>query len=178
MRSIAQERRRNRDIRHKRIRRRIHGSTEHPRLAVFRSLRHMYAQIIDDDGARTLCAISSLENAGLIQRAAYQSAIDVPTINGRDTDVGLSSALGGPSTSGGLDDREPNPMTLDEVKRRAVRGLHDRLGPEADSLAMRIESCRTIEEFRYRVREAERLISTALGANAAQEYLKALRRRS
>ena len=53
---------------------------------------------------------------------------------------------------------------------------HDRLGPEADSLAMRIDSCRTIEEFRYRVREAERLISTALGASAAQEYLKALRR--
>jgi len=123
-------------------------------------------------------AISSLESSGLIQRAAYQSAIDVPTINGRDTDAAFSSALGGPSTNGGLDDREPNPMTLDEVKRRAVRGLHDRLGPEADSLAMRIESCRTIEEFRYRVREAERLISTALGANAAQEYLKALRRRS
>jgi hypothetical protein len=43
---------------------------------------------------------------------------------------------------------------------------------------MRIEGCRTIEEFRYRVREAERLISTQLGANAAQEYLKSLRRRS
>jgi hypothetical protein len=121
-------------------------------------------------------AITSLENGGLIQRVAYQSAIDVPTINGRDTDTGLSNALGGPSTSG-LDERDPNPMTLDEVKRRAVRGLHDRLGPEADALAMRIESCRTIEEFRYRVREAERLISTAMGASAAQEYLKALRRR-
>ena len=122
-------------------------------------------------------AIASLENAGLIQRVAYQSSIDVPTINGRDTDAGFSSALAGPSTSGGLDDREPNPMTLEEVKRRAVRGLHDRLGPEADALAMRIESCHTIEEFRYRVREAERLISIALGPNAAQEYLKALRRR-
>ena len=122
-------------------------------------------------------AIASLEDGGLIQRVAYQTAIDVPTINGRDTEPGFSSALGGPSTSGGLDEREPNPMTLEEVKRRAVRGLHDRLGPEADTLAMRIESCRTIEEFRYRVREAERLITTALGAGAAQEYLKALRRR-
>ena len=122
-------------------------------------------------------AVASLEDGGLIQRVAYQTAIDVPTINGRDTDAALSSALGGPSTSGGLDDREPNPMTLEEVKRRAVRGLHDRLGPGADTLAMRIEACRTIEEFRYRVREAERLITTALGAGAAQEYLKALRRR-
>lgn len=122
-------------------------------------------------------AVTSLESGGLIQRLAYQSAIDVPTINGRDTEAGLSTALGGPSTSSGLDERDANPMTLEEVKRRAVRGLHDRLGPEADTLAMRIESCRTIEEFRYRVREAERLITTALGASAAQEYLKALRRR-
>ena len=122
-------------------------------------------------------AIASLESGGLIQRVAYQSAIDVPTINGRDTDA-LSNAIGGPTTSGELDERDQNPMTLDEVKRRAVRGLHDRLGPEADALAMRIESCRTIEEFRYRVREAERLISTALGSGAAQEYLKALRRRA
>jgi large subunit ribosomal protein L18 len=73
MRSIAQERRRSRDIRHKRIRRRVHGSTEHPRLAVFRSLKHMYAQIIDDDGARTLCAISSLEK-GVAQSLSAEKA--------------------------------------------------------------------------------------------------------
>jgi hypothetical protein len=47
-----------------------------------------------------------------------------------------------------------------------LRGLHERLGPEADTLATRIESCRTIEEFRYRVRDAERLIATALGPAA------------
>ncbi len=120
-------------------------------------------------------AISSLENAGLIQRSSYQGAIDVPTINGRDTESGLSSALSGPTTSGPIDERDT--ITLDEVKRRAVRGLHDRLGPDADALSMRIEACRTVEEFRGRVREAERLISNTLGAGAAQDYLKALRRR-
>ncbi len=41
-------------------------------------------------------AIASLESGGLIQRVAYQTAIDVPTINGRDTDAGFSNALGGP----------------------------------------------------------------------------------
>lgn len=121
-------------------------------------------------------AITSLESNGLIQRTSYQGAIDVPTINGRDTESGFSSALGGPTTVD-IDQRDPNPITLEEVKRRAVRGLHDRLGPDADAMAARIESCRTIEEFRYRVREAERLISTALGAGAAQDFLKALRRR-
>lgn len=122
-------------------------------------------------------AIASLENAGLIQRSSHQGAIDVPTINGRDTEAGLSSALSGPTTSGPIDERD-NAITLEEVKRRAVRGLHDRLGPDADALSMRIEACRTVEEFRNRVREAERLISNALGAGAAQDYLKALRRRT
>ncbi len=122
-------------------------------------------------------AITSLESGGLIQRVSYLSAIDVPTINGRDTDAGFSSAFGGPSTSSGMDERD-SPITLDEVKRRAVRGLHDRLGPEADAIAIRIEACRTIEEFRSCVREAERLIGNAQGSGAAQDYLKALRRRS
>lgn len=120
-------------------------------------------------------AIASLESGGLIQRLSYQGAIDVPTINGRDTDSGFSTAFGGPNTSGN-DERE-NPITLDEVKRRAIRGLNDRLGAEADSLAIRIEACRSVEEFRGCVREAERLISSALGAAAAQDYLRALRRR-
>jgi hypothetical protein len=120
-------------------------------------------------------AIASLESGGLIQRLSYQDAIDVPTINGRNTDAGFSTAFGGPTTSG-IDERE-NPITLEEVKRRAVRGLHDRLGAEADSLAIRIEACGSVEEFRSCVREAERLISDALGPGAAQDYLKALRRR-
>ena len=47
-------------------------------------------------------------------------------------------------------------MTLEEAKRRAVRELTDRLGPGAESLAIRIEGCKTIEDFRERVREAER----------------------
>jgi len=44
-----------------RIRKKIHGSPERPRLAVFRSQGHIYAQVIDDDQGRTLCAASSLD---------------------------------------------------------------------------------------------------------------------
>ena len=116
--------------------------------------------------------IARLEGGGLIQPVALHGSLDVPTINGRDTESRLSSVLSGPST---LDER--NPITLEEVKRRAVRGLNDRLGTEAASLALRLENCRTVEEFRYCVREAERAILIALGSAAAQEYLKALRRR-
>jgi large subunit ribosomal protein L18 len=49
---------------HKRIRRRLSGSPERPRLAVFRSLKHIYAQLIDDTRGHTLVAASSNEKGG------------------------------------------------------------------------------------------------------------------
>jgi len=55
-------------IRHKRVRRKISGSTERPRLAVFRSLQHVYVQVIDDSKGETIVAASSLEPAILGQR--------------------------------------------------------------------------------------------------------------
>ena len=48
---------------HKRIRNRLSGSTVRPRLAVFRSVKHIYAQVIDDAVGRTLVAASSNEKA-------------------------------------------------------------------------------------------------------------------
>jgi large subunit ribosomal protein L18 len=47
--------------RHARVRRRVHGSASRPRLAVFRSNKHISAQLIDDDAGRTLAAASSIE---------------------------------------------------------------------------------------------------------------------
>lgn len=47
--------------RHRRVRRSISGSPVRPRLAVFRSLNHIYAQVIDDSSGRTLVAASDLE---------------------------------------------------------------------------------------------------------------------
>ena len=48
---------------HRRIRNRFSGTTERPRLAVFRSNNHMYAQIIDDTVGNTLVAASTVEKA-------------------------------------------------------------------------------------------------------------------
>ncbi|HOK24119.1 MAG TPA: 50S ribosomal protein L18 [Coprothermobacter proteolyticus] len=50
-----------RRIRHKRIRKHITGTAERPRLCVFRSSRHIYAQIIDDESGHTLVCASTLE---------------------------------------------------------------------------------------------------------------------
>ena len=47
--------------RHKRVRGKISGTPECPRLNVFRSSMHIYAQIIDDVNGKTLCAASSTE---------------------------------------------------------------------------------------------------------------------
>jgi len=46
--------------RHARVRKTVHGTPERPRLAVYRSLTHIYAQVIDDEAGRTLAAASSL----------------------------------------------------------------------------------------------------------------------
>ena len=48
--------------RHARVRRRIRGTAERPRLAVFRSNKHISAQLIDDDAGRTLVAASTVES--------------------------------------------------------------------------------------------------------------------
>lgn len=54
---------RSRKQRHRRVRKKVIGTPERPRLAVFRSNRHIYAQVIDDVSGRTLAASSTLVGA-------------------------------------------------------------------------------------------------------------------
>jgi large subunit ribosomal protein L18 len=57
--------------RHRRVRLKVSGTAERPRLAVFRSNRHIYAQLVDDRAARTLAAASDqgLEGGDKSERA-------------------------------------------------------------------------------------------------------------
>src|SRR5258706_2433657 len=48
---------------HGRIRRKVRGTTERPRLAVYRSLNHIYAQLIDDEKAQTVASASTTEKS-------------------------------------------------------------------------------------------------------------------
>jgi large subunit ribosomal protein L18 len=60
MKRTAKNRLRGRDRRHLRVRKKISGTGQKPRLCVFRSLKHIYAQLIDDETGRCLVTVSSL----------------------------------------------------------------------------------------------------------------------
>jgi large subunit ribosomal protein L18 len=67
--------------RHERIRLHTSGSASRPRLAVFRSLNHIYAQVIDDTSGRTLAAASTLEKE--LRGSASGSKSDEAKVVGR-----------------------------------------------------------------------------------------------
>lgn len=50
-----------RQRRHKRVRKKVYGTAERPRLSVYRSLNHIYAQLIDDTKGHTLVSASTLD---------------------------------------------------------------------------------------------------------------------
>jgi large subunit ribosomal protein L18 len=63
MRSVRKEKVISRLKRHRRIRGRVHGSASVPRLCVFRSASHIYAQLVDDELGRSICGASTLSKA-------------------------------------------------------------------------------------------------------------------
>lgn len=65
------------DRRRKRVRKKVVGTSETPRLSVHKSLRHTYAQLVDDTSSRTLSTVSSLspEIRNQIQKGNNKSAI-------------------------------------------------------------------------------------------------------
>lgn len=61
MSDIAKVRRQGRIRRHRRVRKKVHGTASRPRLAVYRSNKHISVQVIDDDAGVTLAAASTVE---------------------------------------------------------------------------------------------------------------------
>ncbi len=62
-------------VRHRRVRKKIKGTPEKPRLCVFRSLKAIYAQVIDDADGRTLVSASSMEAAEDGPKTASSAAV-------------------------------------------------------------------------------------------------------
>jgi len=63
MSKTAEKRRQGRITRHRRVRKKIHGTAARPRLAVFRSNKHLSLQLIDDEAGRTVASASTAEAA-------------------------------------------------------------------------------------------------------------------
>jgi large subunit ribosomal protein L18 len=76
--------------RHRRVRKRIVGTPERPRLAVYRSNRHIYAQVIDDFAGRTLAAASTLSEAGDGDPKARAKAVGA-ALAARAKDAGVTT---------------------------------------------------------------------------------------
>ncbi len=62
---------------HKRIRRKVEGTTERPRLAVYRSIAHIYAQVIDDRDGKTIVSASSNEKNSTVRGGNVAGAKEI-----------------------------------------------------------------------------------------------------
>ncbi len=145
--------------------------------------------LIMTDGVRTVADLAllvkpgeiagllgRLEALGLVHRIGGFTAVQRPLRAAEPVATGFGATDEAEATSS-LPAGDRNLLTVDEVKRRAVRELNDRLGPEAESMALRFENCRGADELRDRLREAERLVAGFLGEPAAQDFMRSLRRR-
>jgi large subunit ribosomal protein L18 len=77
--------------RHRRVRKKIVGTSERPRLAVYRSNRHMYAQVIDDFAGRTLASASTLKDANKSDDRMGAAKAVGEAIASRAKDAGIES---------------------------------------------------------------------------------------
>ena len=84
-----------REKRHARIRLHLAGTADRPRLAVFRSLNHIYAQVIDDGSGRTLAAASSVDRElkGSTATKSEEAAIVGRLIAGRAKAAGVERVV-------------------------------------------------------------------------------------
>lgn len=80
---------------HSRIRKKVRGTSDRPRLAVYRSLNHIYAQVIDDDNGKTIAAASTTEKGlGLATGGNVEAARKVgSTIAERALAAGVSEVV-------------------------------------------------------------------------------------
>ena len=77
MTKIAEARRSGRIRRHRRVRKKIHGTAARPRMAVFRSNKHLSVQLIDDDAGTTLAAAST--NEADLRSTGSSSSVEAAT---------------------------------------------------------------------------------------------------
>ena len=107
--NTAQEKRKQRLSRKARVRKKVRGTAERPRLSVYRSLSHIYAQLIDDEAGKTLASVSSLR-------------LELPAVDDAGTDEG---------------DKKKKKKRPEGVKVRRSRAVGKAIAEKAVSLGIR-----------------------------------------
>ncbi len=80
--------------RHNRVRKNVYGTAARPRLAVYRSNRYIYAQVIDDDSGRTLAAASSHEKKLRKKTLTLETAAEVgKVVAARAGEAGIKTVV-------------------------------------------------------------------------------------
>ena len=90
--TVVEKKRLHREKRHKRVRRKVSGTAERPRLSVYRSNVHIYAQLVDDDAANTLTAADSREVGEAENRKEAARKVGELIAN-RATDAGIEAVV-------------------------------------------------------------------------------------
>jgi large subunit ribosomal protein L18 len=90
--TVVEKKRLHREKRHKRVRRKVSGTAERPRLSVYRSNVHIYAQLVDDDAGNTLAAADSREVGEAENRKEVARKVGELIAN-RATDAGIEAVV-------------------------------------------------------------------------------------
>lgn len=85
----------NRQLRHSRVRKVVSGSAERPRMVIYRSLNHFYAQVVDDSQGHTLVAASSLDPSMKGQKMSLKAKAEKvgELIGQRTKEKGITSVV-------------------------------------------------------------------------------------
>jgi large subunit ribosomal protein L18 len=90
--AVVEKKRLHREKRRKRVRRKVSGTAERPRLSVYRSNVHIYAQLVDDDAGNTLAAADSREVGEAENRKEAARKVGELIAN-RATDAGIEAVV-------------------------------------------------------------------------------------
>jgi len=126
------------------------------------------------DGTKTVTDLASAFRPGEIEviLAELQDKGLVTLAGGALAPVDASPSAGAATAAGGAIPAEH----FEEVRRRAMREISDRLGPNGDPLALKIERCKTPEELRAALREAEKILASFLGAEYGRTFAQKIGR--
>lgn len=123
------------------------------------------------DGAKPVSELAPLFRAGEVDAIL----LDLQA-KGLVALAGGALAQPAPEPAAGEHPAAVTPEQFEEVRRRAMREISDRLGPNGDTLALKIERCATPEELRVALREAETILASFLGAEYGRSFARKIGR--